>query len=60
MLPEVSLEKFAVGIVPSRLHPIFRDRDELPSSSSLSHEIQVSAPTVAKSSDCLFPSCSRF
>lgn len=29
-----------VGIVPNRLYPIFRDRDELPSSSSLSHEIQ--------------------
>jgi WD40 repeat protein len=29
-----------VGIVPKRLYPIFRDRDELPSSSSLSQEIQ--------------------
>lgn len=29
-----------VGIVPKRLYPIFRDRDELPSSSSLTYEIQ--------------------
>jgi tetratricopeptide (TPR) repeat protein len=47
-------ERFGLGPVPARLHPIFRDRDELPASGDLGFELR----SALENALCLIVICS--